>query len=60
MTSFVNGQQELQGDVEFPGFGDGKVSVGVRQNKVYWFKGAIREVRYHDEALAPEKLQRVK
>jgi hypothetical protein len=34
--------------------------VGVRQNKVYWFKGAIKEVRFTPAALAPEKLQRVK
>lgn len=59
MTSFVDGVQELQGDVEFAPMTAGKTSVGVRQNKVYWFKGAIREVRFTPAALAPEKLQRL-
>lgn len=60
MTSFVDGVQELQGDVEFAPMAAGQTSVGVRQNKVYWFKGAIREVRFTPEALAVEKLQRLK
>jgi hypothetical protein len=60
MTSFVDGVQELQGQVEFAPMVAGKTSVGVRQNKVYWFKGAIKEVRFTPAALAPEKLQRVK
>jgi hypothetical protein len=62
MTAFVNGQKELEASgVKFgPFVVDGKVSLGVRQNKVYWFKGAIREVRFTPVALAPEKLQKVK
>jgi hypothetical protein len=62
MTAFVNGQKELEASgVKFgPFVVDGKVSLGVRQNKVYWFKGAIREVRFTPAALAPEKLQKVK
>jgi len=36
----------------------GQISLGVRQNKVYWFKGGIREVRFHSAALTPENLQR--
>lgn len=60
MTSFVDGVQELQGDVAFPPMVAGKTSVGVRQNKVYWFKGAIREVRFTPAALPAEKLQRLK
>ena len=36
----------------------GQVSLGVRQNKVYWFKGGIREVRWHATALKAEQLQR--
>jgi hypothetical protein len=60
MTSFIDGVKELEGPVDFAGLGEGQTSVGVRQNKVSWFKGAIGEVRFHDEALAAEKLQRVK
>ena len=60
MSSFVNGTKELEGAIEFPPFGDGSVSVAVRQNLVSWFKGAIAEVRFHCDAVAEEKLQRVK
>src|SRR5205085_2007538 len=57
-TSYINGAKELEGDVTFAPMVEGKISLGVRQNKLYWFKGAIREVRFHPEALAPAKLQR--
>ena len=62
MKHFINGEKELEASgVTFGPFTDaGKVSLGVRQNKVYWFKGAIREVRFTPAALPPEKLQRVK
>ena len=60
MSHFINGEKELEGEVAFGPFGPGKLSLGVRQNKVYWFKGAIREVRFTPAVLAPEKLQRMK
>jgi hypothetical protein len=58
LTSYVNGVRELQGSVAFPAMGEGKTSVGVRQNRVYWFKGAIREVRIHPGVVSPAHLQR--
>ncbi len=58
-THFVNGVEERQREVEFGPMGPGRVSLGVRQNKVYWFKGRIREIRFHPVALSPEQLQRV-
>jgi hypothetical protein len=60
MSHFVNGQKELEKAVTFALFVDGQTSLGVRQNRVFWYKGAIREVRFHSVALAEEKLQRVK
>jgi hypothetical protein len=60
MAHFVNGVKELEGDVVFGPMGEGKISLGVRQNRVHWFKGDIREVRFASEALAEEKLQRLK
>lgn len=60
MAHFVNGMKELAGDVVFGPMLEGKISLGVRQNRVHWFKGEIREVRFTPEALAEEKLQRVK
>ena len=59
MTSFVDGVQELQGAVEFAPMAAGKTSVGVRQNKLYWFKGAIREVRFTPAALPADQLQKL-
>jgi hypothetical protein len=60
MAHFVNGRKELERAATFEPFGAGQTSLGVRQNRVYWFKGAIREVRFHTEAVPDEKLQRVK
>jgi hypothetical protein len=59
MTSFVDGVKELEGPVAFAPMVDGKMSLGVRQNRLYWFKGAIREVRFTPEALAEGSLQRI-
>lgn len=59
LTSYVNGQKELAGEAKLIPLGDGKVSLGVRQNLVSWFKGAIREVRFHRAALPEERLQRI-
>ncbi|MSU51546.1 MAG: LamG domain-containing protein [Opitutus sp.] len=60
MAHFVNGRKELEHAGEFDPFGVGQISLGVRQNKIHWFKGAIREVRFHSEPVAEERLQRVK
>jgi hypothetical protein len=37
----------------------GQMSIGVRQNLVFWYKGAIGEIRFHPVALEPTALQRV-
>ncbi len=59
MTSFVNGTKEMEGPVTFPPMLKiGRTSVGVRLNEVYWFKGAIGEVRFHSGAIPAEELQR--
>jgi len=58
MASYVDGVKELEGDVAFPPTGPGRVSLGMRQNKVYWFKGGLREVRFTPAAVAPAQLRR--
>ncbi len=58
MAHYIDGVKELEGEVPFTPMGDGKVSIGVRQNLVSWFKGGIREVRFHSSALRREALQR--
>ena len=59
MAHFVNGEKEREGEVVFGPMEEGKLSLGVRQNLIHWFKGAIREVRLTPEALPEEKLQRM-
>lgn len=58
MAHYIDGVKELEGDVDIPPMSAGQISLGVRQNKVYWFKGGIREVRFHPAALAAAELQR--
>jgi hypothetical protein len=58
MAHYIDGVKELEGDVDIPPMTAGQISLGVRQNKVYWFKGGIREVRFHPTALKPVELQR--
>jgi hypothetical protein len=55
MRHFVNGQEELKADLPFEPLGKGQTSLGVRINKVSWYKGAIRQVRVSPGVLAPEE-----
>lgn len=54
-ATFVNGQKELEGDVDFAPLKKGKTSIGVRQNKISWFKGAIYSIRITDKVLDPDE-----
>lgn len=58
MTSYVDGVPELSGPIAFRPMGPGRASVGVRLNRVFWFKGEIREVRFYPEALEAGRLPR--
>jgi hypothetical protein len=58
MQHFVDGVLEAEGVVAMKPLSAGRVSLGVRLNQVYWYKGMIREVRVHRTLLAPEDLQR--
>ncbi len=58
MSHYVNGALELQGVVTFAPMATGRTSIGVRQNRVSWFKGAISEVRFTAAALPEDRLQR--
>jgi hypothetical protein len=51
MKNYVNGHLELEGEVEgFKPINGGKTSIGVRQNKVHWYKGAIEWVKVTPKA----------
>lgn len=55
MRHYVNGKLELSGAINIKPFGKGKTSIGVRQNKVYWFKGAVRTARFTNRAISPDQ-----
>ena len=57
MYSYINAQKELEGEIDFPPMTKGNISLGVRLNKVNWFKGQIREIRFYPEALQEKNLQ---
>ena len=57
MSSYINGKKELEGIVDFPPMTSGNISIGVRLNKVNWFKGLIKEIRFHPAALDSLTLQ---
>lgn len=58
MAHYVNGVKELEGPVRFSPMVEGETSLGVRLNRVSWFKGQIRELRVHEEAIAANHLSR--
>jgi hypothetical protein len=55
MRHYVDGKLELAGKITRPAFGKGITSIGVRQNKVYWFKGAVLKARFTNRALSPDE-----
>ena len=59
MSHFVNGRCDGEGPVAFRPMQDGQTSLGVRLNRVNWFRGAIREVHFHRRALDVDELQRI-
>jgi dienelactone hydrolase len=57
--SFVNGVQQSAAEIQFDPQGPGRSSVGVRINRVNYFKGAIRAARFTRRALAPDEFMKV-
>jgi len=58
MRHYVNGIQEMSALIQYQPMKAGQISLGVRLNRVFWFKGAIRKVRFTHEALAPANFLR--
>jgi hypothetical protein len=56
MTHYVNGVQEMTAKMMFEPLTGGTTSIGVRQNLVCWFKGAIRTARFTPRVLRAEEL----
>lgn len=58
MSILVNSEKEKEAGLEFPPMLPGETSIGVRLNRVSWFKGCIAEIRFDPTALAADALQR--
>jgi hypothetical protein len=56
MAHYVNGVREAAARVPFGPLGAGGTSIGVRQNRVSWYKGRIRSIRITPEALPPARM----
>jgi hypothetical protein len=54
MRHYVGGKEELAGDVQLTPLAAGQTSIGVRFNKVFWFQGAIRQIRVTPALLKPD------
>lgn len=55
MRHFVDGREELSGPLTIKPLGSGSASIGVRMNRVFWFKGAVRKARFTRRALSPNE-----
>jgi hypothetical protein len=58
MRHYVNGVMEISKGLEFVPPGKGRTSIGVRMNRVYWFKGAVRKIRFTPRVLQPPEFLR--
>jgi hypothetical protein len=56
LRSYVNGVLEGKGPLQFSPQGPGHSSVGMRINRMYYFKGAVRQARFTPRVLAPDDL----
>lgn len=54
MTTFVNGKKELEGTIaNFTSLASGKTSIGVRQDRRDWYKGAMYKIKVTPRPLSP-------
>jgi hypothetical protein len=54
-SNYVNGVREGAAELQLAPHGQGHASVGVRINKVFFFKGAVRMARFTRKALTPSE-----
>jgi len=59
LRSYVDGIQDGAAPIQLAPQGAGRTSVGVRINKLYYFKGAVRMARFTRRALAPAEFLHV-
>ena len=54
-VNYVNGIQEASGSIDFVPLLGGQTSIGVRLNRVCWFRGAIGRIRFTAGVLDPDE-----
>ncbi len=54
MRHYVDGKEELAGDIQSAPLAAGQTSIGVRFNQVFWYQGAIRQIRVTPAVLKPD------
>ncbi len=54
MHHYVDGKKEMSGTVNYLPIENGQTSIGMRMNRKYWFKGAIRTLVITSYALSPD------
>lgn len=59
MNHYIDGELEMTGVVNYVKQTSGITSLGVRQNKVAWYKGAIKMVRVTPRPLSPDEMLHV-
>ena len=59
MRHYVNGKLELSQELNFTPHKAGLTSLGVRINKVHWYKGAISQARFTPRPLEPAAFWKV-
>lgn len=59
LRSYVDGVLDGAAAVQLDPQGAGRTAVGVRMNKVYYFKGAVHMARFTRRALAPSEFLKV-
>jgi hypothetical protein len=59
LSNYVDGVRQGGGPVQLAPHGPGHTSVGVRINKVFYFKGAVRLARFTRRALNPSEFLKI-
>jgi hypothetical protein len=54
--SYIDGVQDGAAEIQLAAQGTGRASVGVRINKLFYFKGAVRTARFTHRALTPAEV----
>ena len=55
MRHYVDGVLEMSHAIDYRPQRSGRTSIGMRINRVYWFKGAVRRARFTPRVLSPEE-----